>query len=72
VGFLEEAKMGDLAFFDNKQGKITHVGILLNDHEIIHSSGKVRVDKIDNMGIVHSENFRRTHQLRVIKRFIFS
>jgi cell wall-associated NlpC family hydrolase len=72
VGFLEEAKMGDLAFFDNEQGKITHVGILLNDHEIIHSSGKVRVDKIDNMGIVHSENFRRTHQLRVIKRFIFS
>jgi gamma-D-glutamyl-L-lysine dipeptidyl-peptidase len=68
VGFLQEARMGDLAFFDNADGRITHVGILLNDHEIIHASGKVRVDKIDNMGIIHSENFKRTHSLRLIKR----
>jgi cell wall-associated NlpC family hydrolase len=69
IGFLQEARTGDLAFFDNEEGKIIHVGILLNDHEIIHASGKVRVDKIDNMGIVHAENFQRTHQLRTIKRF---
>jgi cell wall-associated NlpC family hydrolase len=68
VGFLQEAMTGDLAFFDNDEGRITHVGILLNDQEIIHSSGKVRIDKIDNMGIVNSETFQRTHQLRVIKR----
>lgn len=68
IGFLQEARTGDLAFFDNEEGKITHVGILLNDHEIIHASGKVRVDKIDNMGIVQAENFQRTHHLRVIKR----
>jgi gamma-D-glutamyl-L-lysine dipeptidyl-peptidase len=70
VGFLQEARIGDLAFFDNEQGRITHVGLLLNDHEIIHASGKVRVDKIDNMGIVHAESFQRTHQLRLIKRLI--
>jgi hypothetical protein len=70
VSFLQEARMGDLAFFDNAEGKITHVGILLNEHEIIHASGMVRVDKIDNMGIVHAESFRRTHQLRVIKRVL--
>jgi cell wall-associated NlpC family hydrolase len=70
VGFLQEVRTGDLAFFDNEEGKITHVGILLNDHEIIHASGKVRVDKIDNMGIVHAENFQRTHKLRVIKRVV--
>jgi cell wall-associated NlpC family hydrolase len=68
VGFLQEARIGDLAFFDNEDGRITHVGILLNDNEIIHSSGKVRVDKIDNLGIIQSENFRRTHKLRLIKR----
>ena len=68
VGFLEEARTGDLAFFDNEEGRITHVGLLLNEHEIIHASGQVRIDKIDNMGIVHAENFQRTHQLRIIKR----
>lgn len=70
VGFLEETKTGDLAFFDNEEGKITHVGILLNANEIIHSSGKVRIDKIDNMGILRSDDFQRTHHLRVIKRLL--
>jgi len=70
VGFLEETKTGDLAFFDNEEGKITHVGILLSPHEIIHSSVKVRIDKIDNMGIVRSDSFQRTHHLRIIKRIL--
>jgi hypothetical protein len=70
VGFLEETKTGDLAFFDNEEGKITHVGILLNPNEIIHASGKVRVDKIDNMGIVRSEDHQRTHHLRTIRRLL--
>jgi gamma-D-glutamyl-L-lysine dipeptidyl-peptidase len=69
VGFLQEARCGDLAFFDNEAGKITHVGILLNDHEIIHSSGKVRLDKIDPAGIINKETSERTHNLRVIKRY---
>lgn len=70
IGFLEETETGDLAFFDNDEGRITHVGILLNPNEIIHSSGKVRIDKIDNMGIVQSETSERTHQLRLIKRLL--
>jgi cell wall-associated NlpC family hydrolase len=70
VGFLEETRTGDLAFFDNEEGRITHVGILLGPQEIIHSSGNVRVDKIDNMGIVNSETSQRTHHLRVIKRLL--
>ncbi len=70
VGFLEETRTGDLAFFDNGEGRITHVGILLNTHEIIHASGKVRIDKIDHQGIVQSENFQRTHHLRLIKRLL--
>lgn len=70
VGFLEETKTGDLAFFDNEEGKITHVGILLNANEIIHASGKVRIDKIDNMGIVQSDTNQRTHHLRLIKRLL--
>ena len=69
VGFLQEARCGDLAFFDNAEGRITHVGILLNDHEIIHSSGHVRIDRIDNAGILNKETGLRTHQLRIIKRY---
>lgn len=69
IGFLPEVKCGDLAFFDNSEGRITHVGILLNDREIIHSSGKVRIDRIDSQGIVNTDTQERTHQLRLIKRY---
>jgi hypothetical protein len=69
VGFLEETKAGDLAFFDNAEGTITHVGILLNNHEIIHASGKVRIDTIDQWGIINRDTKQRTHTLRIIKRY---
>ncbi|NCI46518.1 C40 family peptidase [Sediminibacterium soli] len=68
VGFLQEANEGDLAFFDNEEGRITHVGILLGPDRIIHSSGRVRIDPIDNMGIVSSDTGERTHTLRIIRR----
>ncbi|MBU3743628.1 MAG: NlpC/P60 family protein [Sediminibacterium sp.] len=69
VGFLAEVTAGDLAFFDNAEGAITHVGILLNDNTIIHASGKVRIDTIDQWGIINRETQQRTHTLRMIKRF---
>jgi gamma-D-glutamyl-L-lysine dipeptidyl-peptidase len=69
VSFLQEAKCGDLAFFDNEEGRIVHVGILLNNFEIIHSAGKVRVDKIDSQGILNMDTKLRTHKLRIIKRY---
>ena len=69
IGFLQEAQCGDLAFFDNAEGKITHVGILLNNDSIIHASGKVRIDKIDHAGIISSDTGERTHNLRIIKRY---
>ncbi len=68
IGFLQEALCGDLAFFDDADGKIIHVGILLNDHEIIHSSGNVRIDPMDNEGITNCNTQKRTHHLRIIKR----
>jgi cell wall-associated NlpC family hydrolase len=69
VVFLQEATCGDLAFFDNAEGKITHVGIMLNAATIMHASGKVRIDDIDNMGIINRDTGERTHQLRIIKRY---
>ena len=68
LGFREEAKAGDLAFFDNEEGRITHVGMMLNPDEIIHASGRVRIDKIDGHGIFDAEREEYSHKLRIIKR----
>jgi len=70
VDFISQARLGDLAFFDNDESRITHVGILLNNSEIIHASGRVKIDKIDSQGIYSEEQSRYTHKLRIIKRFI--
>ena len=69
VASLEVSRCGDLAFFNQGEGKISHVGILFNCREIIHASGKVRVDKIDESGIVPEENSGKTHYLRGIRRY---
>jgi cell wall-associated NlpC family hydrolase len=70
VDFVEEAQTGDLAFFCNDEGRITHTGIMLEVGHIIHASGKVRVDPIDHQGIYNRELKRYTHRLRVVKRLI--
>jgi hypothetical protein len=73
VDFLQNAQCGDLAFFDNPEGKITHVGIILNNQKIIHatdSGGRVVIDVIDQGGIISNTLKKRTHSLRVIKRYI--
>ncbi|GGH64572.1 MAG: hydrolase Nlp/P60 [Bacteroidetes bacterium] len=70
LSFIEEAEPGDLAFFDNSDGKIIHVGILLKDNYIIHASGKVRLDRLDQSGIHNAELRTHTHRLRVIKKIL--
>ena len=68
VSFLSEARSGDIAFFENENRRITHVGILLSNDKIIHASGKVRIDTLDQNGIFNKETNRHTHVLSVIKR----
>jgi cell wall-associated NlpC family hydrolase len=69
VDFLHSAQTGDLAFFDNAEGRIVHVGIMLDNERIIHASGKVKIERIDNQGIYSDELKKHTHQLRIIKRY---
>ncbi len=71
VQFTSDAKAGDLAFFDNEEGYITHVGILLGDGKIIHSSGSVRIDRLDQQGIYNQDLGTYTHKLRIIKRVVY-
>ena len=70
LSFIEEAEEGDLAFFDNEDGKIIHVGIMLKNNQIIHAHGKVRIDKIDHQGIYKSESRDYSHHLRLMKKVI--
>ncbi len=70
VSFVEEARAGDLAFFDNAEGEITHVGLCLGQGRIIHASGEVRMDYLDHQGIFNHSLQKYTHHLRVIKRII--
>ena len=65
--FLQEAQAGDLAFFE-KEGRITHVGILLDNKTIIHASGWVRIDAIDANGIFVKESQSYSHKLLRVKR----
>ena len=68
--FVEESEPGDLAFFEDKEGNIVHVGIVLSPFEIIHAHGKVRIDALDFSGIYNAEQNKHTHKLRFVKTVI--
>ena len=73
VSSLGKAQAGDLVFFDHadvdpEKTRITHVGILIDSERVIHCSGRVKVEKIDNKGIYSAEYGRYTHHLNSIKR----
>lgn len=70
LGFIEESEPGDLVFFDNQEGQITHVGILMENYHIIHAFGQVRIDRLDQTGIYNAEQNTHTHKLRVIKKLV--
>ena len=70
LSFLEETQPGDLAFFDDEEGRIIHVGIIWKQNKIIHASGKVRIDNVDQYGIFNLDTRRYTHKMRVMKKFI--
>ena len=67
LSFVEESEAGDLAFFENNEERITHVGIILENNHIIHASGKIRIDRINQQGIFNKELGTHTHKLRLIK-----
>jgi gamma-D-glutamyl-L-lysine dipeptidyl-peptidase len=67
---IDEAKPGDLAFFQNEEGKIVHTGILLSPDKIIHASGKVRVDILNEEGILNQDTKVYTHQFSHLRRIL--
>lgn len=72
LSFVDEAQPGDLAFFDDEEGNIVHVGIIWKRNKIIHASGKVRIDNVDQFGIFNVDLKRYTHKMRVMKKILDS
>ncbi|TXK27896.1 NlpC/P60 family protein [Pontibacter qinzhouensis] len=70
VHFVAQTQPGDLAFFSNAEGRIIHVGLLLENQQIIHAHGEIRIDTLDHQGIYQQDRKRYSHQLRIIKRII--
>lgn len=70
LSFVEESRLGDLAFFEDEDGIISHVGMMLNQQEIIHSYGKVRVDYLDSTGIYNNDLKKHTHKLRFLRTIL--
>lgn len=82
VKCLKDAKAGDLVFFDHADSdcdgslphncagdtRITHVGLLLDAERVIHCSGRVKIEHIDERGILSTERQGYTHHLAAIKR----
>jgi gamma-D-glutamyl-L-lysine dipeptidyl-peptidase len=67
---IGEARPGDIAFFQDNEGKLIHTGILLDDDKIIHSSGRVRVDHLMEEGILNIETKVFTHTLQSLRRIL--
>lgn len=69
VASLKEVQAGDLVFFDHEDGKISHVGIVVDSERVIHCSGRVKVEKLDESGIFSAERGEYTHHLVAIRRY---
>ena len=65
---LKDVHAGDLVFFDHEDGKISHVGIAIDSDRVIHCSGRVKVEKLDETGIFSAEQGAYTHHLAAIRR----
>ncbi len=70
INLMQETRKGDLAFFDNLEGEIEHVGMVLDGGRILHCHRQVSIDRLDQQGIFSMEKKDYTHKLRVVKRVL--
>jgi hypothetical protein len=67
---LSAVKTADLAFFANTEGKVVHVGIVIDSYHIIHASGYVHFDTFDQHGIYSEKMKQYTHTLCGVRRVL--
>ena len=66
---LASIQLDDIAFFENQNGAITHVGICNGEGEIIHASGEVRLDRLEGSDLLRHEDGVKSHSLALVKRW---
>lgn len=66
---LQGIRRNDVAFFQNEEGRITHVGICDGAGKVIHASGEVRVDQLDGQDLRRHEDGEVSHRLAGVKRW---
>ncbi|MBX2962616.1 MAG: C40 family peptidase [Cyclobacteriaceae bacterium] len=69
VESINHAIAGDLAFFTDHSGS-HHTGIILDKDKIIHAFGKVRIDHLNEEGILNLDTKIYTHTLVGIRRIL--
>lgn len=72
IDFVEEAKAGDLAFFEKRKGYISHMGIILDNNRVIHVDGVVRIDQLDHFGVFNKETQKYSYKLRIMRRLLIN
>lgn len=70
ISLIKNLKSSDLLFFSNSDGKVIHVGIAVDKNYVIHASGKVRIDKINEKGILNVDSNNISHHFHSIKRIV--
>jgi hypothetical protein len=70
IDFIDLAEPGDLVFFDDDRGVISHVGMIISKGLVIHAAGRVRIDTIDHQGIYKPEINGYSFKLRTIRRVV--
>jgi cell wall-associated NlpC family hydrolase len=68
IDSIKEIVRGDLVFFANDENQVVHVGLAVPPGQIIHCSGMVRIDALDENGIFNRQLNQYTHRLHSIRR----
>ena len=69
---IEDIYHGDLVFFRNENGNISHVAMYYNNGKIIHSSVDVHIDIVTEEGIYSEKQREITHRNPEVFRLMIS
>lgn len=64
-----DMRTDDVVFFENENGRITHVGICDGLGKVVHASGQVRIDELHGHELRRHEDGLVSHRLAGVRRW---